>query len=114
MGQLRCSRDLCVSTAANQCFKFASPLCICTSLTRTSSQLFNNLALRACSRHLRPLNLRSELYDPEAVKEKAAATTLVMPLFAVKNTHVRAMLDAALVTDAEERIGLDKVSVCAA
>jgi hypothetical protein len=36
----------------------------------------------------------------EAVKEQAAATTLVMPLFAVKNTHVRAMLDAALVTDA--------------
>jgi hypothetical protein len=104
-----------VSTAANERFKFASPLCIrCTSLTRTSSQLFNNLALRACSRHLRALSLRSELYDPEAVKEKAAATTLVMPLFAVKNTHVRAMLDAALVTDAEERIGLDKVSVCAA
>jgi hypothetical protein len=72
-------------------------------------QLFNQLVIRSSSHHLRPISLRSELYDTDAVKEKTAGTTLVMPLHAVKSAHVRAILDAALVTDAEERIGLEKV-----
>ncbi len=58
---------------------------------------------------MRPISLRTELYDTDAAKEKAAGTTLVMPLHAVKSAHVRAILDAALVTNAEERIGLEKV-----
>jgi hypothetical protein len=72
-------------------------------------QLFENLVIRACRQPLRPTNLRSELYDTEATRQKAAATTLVLPLHAVKNAHIRAILDAALVTDADERITLDKV-----
>jgi hypothetical protein len=72
-------------------------------------QLFENLLIRAIRQPLRPTNLRSELYDTEATRQKAAATTLVVPLHAVKNAHIRAILDAALVTDADERITLDKV-----
>ena len=41
----------------------------------------------------------------------------MVPLAGVKSAHVRGLLDGALVTNAEERIGLDKVWVvymCAA
>ncbi len=76
----------------------------------THVQIFNNLVLRPCDHHLRPINLRSELYDTDCMKEKLAPTTLHLPLNAVKNAHIRAILDLALVTDAEERIQLDKVS----
>ncbi len=75
----------------------------------THIQIFNNLVLRACTHHLRPINLRSELYDTDCTKEKMATTTLHLPLNAVKNAHIRSFLDLALVTDAEERIQLDKV-----
>jgi hypothetical protein len=46
------------------------------------------------------------------VKEKAAATTLHLPLHAVKSAHARAILDLALATDPEERLTLDKVRAC--
>jgi hypothetical protein len=77
-------------------------------------QLFNNLVLRACQCHLRPLSLRSELYDTDSVKQKAAAATLMLPLHLVKSAHIRKFLDEALVTKAEERIHLDKVRACSA
>ena len=78
-------------------------------LSDTPKQIFNNLVLRTCTHHMRPINLRSELYDTDAVKEKAAATTLHVPLHAVKSAHARAILDLALATDPEERLTLDRV-----
>jgi hypothetical protein len=78
-------------------------------LSDTPKQIFNNLVLRTCTHHMRPINLRSELYDTDAVKEKAAATTLQVPLYAVKSAHARAILDLALATDPEERLTLDRV-----
>ncbi len=55
------------------------------------------------------MSLKTELYGTEASKAQAAATTLDLPLNAVKSAHVRGLLDEALVTVGGERIGLDKV-----